>query len=290
MVLKDTIMELFIIDAGNFLCDGGGIFGGVPKLLWSRQIKADERNLIKLTMRCLLVVHNNQKILIETGAGTKLSWKFIENNGIENNDILLDSLAKAGFKPDEITDVIHTHLHWDHCGGGTCINDENKVVPTFKNAKYHVALTQWENAMDPNPREGDAYFMDDLQPLKEAGLLNLIEKDCELIPGIEIRIFNGHTPGQIIPIINHKNQKLVYVSDLVPLVANIPIKWIPAYDLYPVTTMQEKQEFLLEAYNNNYILFFEHDLQFECANLKLHEHKGPILNKTGKLLDFFPEE
>ncbi|MDA3928803.1 MAG: MBL fold metallo-hydrolase [Prolixibacteraceae bacterium] len=279
-------MELYTIDGGNFLCDGGGIFGGVPKLLWSRQIKADDRNLIKLTMRCLLVVHDDRKILIETGAGTKLSWKFIENNGIENADILIDSIRNAGFTPDEITDVVHTHLHWDHCGGGTIINDKKEVIPTFQNAKYHVTRSHWENAMNPNPREGDAFFSDDLLPIEKAGLLNLIEEECELIPGFEMRIFNGHTPGQIIPIISYKNKKLVYISDLVPLVANIPTKWISAYDLYPVTSMEEKQSFLKEAYDENYILFFEHDIKFECASLKWNEKKGAVLDKTGKLSEF----
>ena len=151
-------MQLYIIDAGTFKCDGGGIFGGVPKTLWSRQIIADERNLIKLTMRCLLVVTGNRKVLIETGAGDKLSKKFMENNGLENPHLLIESLNKAGFQPEEITDVIHTHLHWDHCGGGTQFDENKKAVLTFPNAIYHCAKSQWENAQNPNPREGDAYF------------------------------------------------------------------------------------------------------------------------------------
>lgn len=280
-------MELHIIDAGSFLCDGGGIFGGVPKILWSRQIEADDRNLIRIAMRCLLVVHEDRKILIETGAGTKLSWKFIENNGIEHSDRLLDSIHKAGYNPEDITDVVHTHLHWDHCGGGTYRDENNAVLPTFPKAKYHVAKTQWENAMAPNPREGDAYFADDLQPILDSGLLNLIDDACDLIPDFELRIFNGHTPGQIIPVINYQGKKLVYASDLIPLVANIPVKWIPAYDLYPVTTMEEKMEFLHEVYENNYILFFEHDMKYECATIKWDERKGPILKEAGSFGDFF---
>lgn len=276
-------MEIFSIDAGTFLCDGGGIFGGVPKLLWERHIKADNRNLIKLDMRCLLVVEGNRKVLIETGAGDKLSWKFIENNGIEDPQRLLESIRKAGFSPNEITDVLHTHLHWDHCGGGTRFDEKKNLVLTFPNATYHVTRSQWENALDPNPREGDAYFEEDLIPVKKSGKLNLIDKECELFPGFEMRIFNGHTPGMIVPVIDYKGKKIAYVTDLTPLVANIPLKWISAYDLYPVTSMEEKKTFLREAFENEYILYFEHDTQFESATVRWDERKGPMADKKGDL-------
>lgn len=279
-------MQIFTIDAGNFLCDGGGIFGGVPKLLWERQIKADNRNLIKLAMRCLLVIEGNRKILIETGAGDKLSWKFIENNGIENPHLLIDSLQQAGFKPKDITDVLHTHLHWDHCGGGTKFNDKKEAVVTFPNATYHCTKAQWENALNPNPREDDAYFENDLIPVKESGQLHLIEDEHELVPGFEIRIFNGHTPGMIVPLLEFGGKKIAYITDLTPLTANVPLKWISAYDLYPVTSMEEKATFLREAYENNYILYFEHDRQYECATLKWDERKGPMIDKTGNLEAF----
>jgi glyoxylase-like metal-dependent hydrolase (beta-lactamase superfamily II) len=279
-------MKIFTIDAGNFLCDGGGIFGGVPKILWERQIKADHRNLIKLAMRCMLVVEGNRKVLIETGSGDKLSWKFIENNGIENPLLLIESLNQAGFKPEDITDVLHTHLHWDHCGGGTKFNDKEEIVSTFPNATYHCTKSQWENALNPNPREGDAYFENDFLPLKDKGQLNLIEKEDELFPGFELRIFNGHTPGMIVPVIQFQRRKIVYVTDLTPLTSNIPLKWISAYDLYPVTSMEEKNSFLREAFENNYLLYFEHDTRFECATVRWDEKKGPLVDKKGELVDF----
>lgn len=279
-------ISLHIIEAGTFLCDGGGIFGGVPKLLWSRQVKADDRNLIKLAMRCLLVVSGKRKILIETGAGTKLGWKFIENNGIENPDQLIDSLAAAGYSPADITDVLHTHLHWDHCGGGTRIDKENQVVTTFPNAKYYCSRTQWENATNTNVRESDAYFDNDLLPVNQSGQLELIENECELIPGVELRIFNGHTPGMIVPIVSIGNKKVAYVNDLAPMVANVPLKWIAAYDLYPVAAMEEKERFFKEAYENNYVLFFEHDPQTECCTLKWDTKKGPLPDERGALLHF----
>jgi glyoxylase-like metal-dependent hydrolase (beta-lactamase superfamily II) len=279
-------MQIFTIDAGNFLCDGGGIFGGVPKLLWERQIKADNRNLIKLAMRCLLIVEGNRNVLIETGAGDKLSWKFIENNGIENPYLLIDSLQQAGFKPEDITDVLHTHLHWDHCGGGTKFNEKKEVVLTFPNATYHVARSQWENALNPNPREGDAYFENDILPVAKSGKLNLIENECELFSGFELRIFNGHTPGMIVPLIEYQGHKIAYATDLTPLASNVPLKWISAYDLYPVTSMEEKNSFLREAFENKYILYFEHDTQFECATVRWDEKKGPLVDKKGDLVNF----
>jgi glyoxylase-like metal-dependent hydrolase (beta-lactamase superfamily II) len=276
-------MKVISIEAGSFLCDGGGIFGGVPKVLWSRHIKADERNLIRLAMRCMLVVEGDRKVLIETGAGTKLSWKFIENNGIDNPNQLLESLAKEGFNPEDITDVLHTHLHWDHCGGGTMHNENKAIVPTFPNARYICARTQWNNALNPNPREGDAYFPDDLLPIKEAGLLHLIDEEQTLFPGFELRIFNGHTPGMIVPVIDTGKRKIAYVSDLTPLAANVPLKWIAAYDLLPVTAMEEKKRFSREAIDSNIVFFFEHDPVYECCTLKWDERKGPQVDWKGKL-------
>lgn len=279
-------MTIIPIDAGSFLCDSGGIFGSVPKILWSRQVKADERNLIRLAMRCLLVVHEERKVLIETGAGEKLTWKFVENNGINNKDVLIDSLQKAGYRPEDITDVVHTHLHWDHCGGGTRFDDQKNVVPTFPNASYYCSRTQWENALNPNPRENDAYFTNDLLPVQQAGLLKLIDQETSLFPGFDLKIFDGHTPGQIIPIITVNDQKVAYVSDLIPTIANIPLKWVAAYDLYPVTTMAEKQAFLRTAVDEQYILFFEHDTTHACATVKWDEQKGPRVDRVGSLKDF----
>lgn len=276
-------MQIYTIDAGTFLCDGGGIFGSVPKVLWERQLKADNRNLIKLAMRCLLVVEGDRNVLIETGAGDKLSWKFIENNGIENPHLLIESLKNAGFEPEDITDVVHTHLHWDHCGGGTKFNNNKDVVLTFPNARYHCTKAQWENALTPNPREGDAYFENDLLPVEKSGHLNLIEEEGELFPGFEMKIFDGHTPGMIVPVITYKNQKIAYVTDLTPLAANVPLKWVAAYDLYPVQSMKDKEIFLKEAFENNYILYFEHDTQFECATLKWDFRKGPLVDRKGAL-------
>lgn len=279
-------IELHLIDAGTFLCDGGGIFGTVPKILWNRYVKADENNLIRLAMNCLLVVVGNNKILIETGAGTKLSWKFIQNNGIENSDLLIDSLNKEGFSTADITHVVHTHLHWDHCGGATFIDANKKIHLTFPNATYICSKAQWDNATNANVRESDAYFDNDFFPILEQGKLQLIEEDGELFPGIDLRIFNGHTPGMIVPIITVGTKKVAYVNDLAPLCAHVSLKWIAAYDLYPVTAMNEKAIFFKEAFEGQYILCFEHDLQNECCTLKWDVKKGPLSDERGSL-DYF---
>ena len=283
-------MKLHIINAGTFLCDGGGIFGSVPKILWEKHIKADDRNMIKLSMRCLLVEHEDRIVLIESGCGDKLSTKFVLNNGIENPNLLIESLTKKGYKPEDITDVVHTHLHWDHCGGGTKFNENNEAEITFPNATYHCSLEQWENALNPNPREDDAFFIGDLIPVQKSGRLNLIKEECNLFNGFSLKIFNGHTPGMIVPVISDEKQTIAYISDLAPLAANIPIKWICSYDLYPVTTMKEKLSFFREAYENNYLLFFEHDPKYECATLRWDENKGPLINNKGDFSSFLLSE
>lgn len=280
-------LEIFPIDAGSFLCDGGGIFGGVPKMLWERHIKADENNLIRLAMRCLIVSNGHRKVLIETGAGDKLSPKFIRNNGIEGSHKLLESIGQAGFSPEDITDVLHTHLHWDHCGGGTRYNSHHQLTITFPNATYHCARSQWENALNANPREDDAYFPNDLIPVEKSGRLNLIDDETTLFPGFELRIFNGHTPGMIVPVIDYRGKKLAYITDLAPVAANIPLKWIAAYDLFPVTAMEEKARFFKEIVDQQGVIFFEHDVDYECCTLRWDASKGPLVDKKGSLNTFF---
>lgn len=283
-------MKISSIDAGTFKCDGGAIFGSVPKILWSKQVQTDENNLIKTALRCLLIETKGHKILIETGIGTKHNEKFLANNGVENSDNLLNSLEAINIKPEDITDVLLTHLHWDHSGGCTYYNQAQQLQLTFPNAVHHCSQQQWDNAHHPNIRENDAYFSDDFDLLKEKKQLHIINQNEWLYNVIELRIFNGHTPGQIIPIIHFNNNKIVYASDFSPLAANVRLKWVAAYDLYPVTSMQDKAEFLKEIYDKKMLLFFEHDLENECCTIKWDDKKGPMVNQTGKLKQFIPNE
>ncbi len=282
-------MKIIPIDAGTFKCDGGAIFGSVPKILWSQQVEADENNLIKIALRCMLVEIADQKILIETGTGTKHNEKFAINNGIEHPENLLKSLHAANIMPEDITDVLLTHLHWDHSGGCTYYNPNKQLQLTFPNATYHCSKQQWHNAHQPNIREKDAYFLEDLDLLMEQKQLKLIENDGWFNKAIELRIFDGHTPGQIIPIIHYNNQKIVYASDFTPLAANVRLKWVAAYDLYPVTSMQNKIEFLKEIEEKNMLLFFEHDYENECVTIKWDAQKGAMIANKGQLKDFLSD-
>lgn len=260
-------MKLIPISAGNFHCDGGALFGVIPKKLWNKVYPADENNFTKLALRCLLIDTGDQKILIETGIGNHYPEKHLQNNGVENENCLEESLRKNGYLLADITDVFFTHLHWDHCTGAVK-NWNGLLQPVFPNAKYWCSKLQWEHAKISNEREKAAYHSDVLNFLFESGKLNLVENEGELFPNFEVRFFNGHTPGQMIPFIHSEEKTIVYMADLIPTAANIPLLWLAAYDLYPVTAMEEKETFLNEAVKKEYILFFEHDNYTECATIK----------------------
>ena len=270
-------MKIIPISAGNFHCDGGALFSVIPKKLWAKVYPADENNFVKLALRCLLIETGNQKILIEAGIGNHYPEKHMQNNGVENENSLEKSLLEKGFATDEITDVIFTHLHWDHCTGAVK-NSNEKLIQVFRNANYWCSKTQFEHAKISNPREKAAYHSGVLSFLFKTGKLNLVEKECELFPNISVRFFDGHTPGQMIPFIRYKEKTIVYMADLIPTSANIQLLWLAAYDLYPVIALDEKELFLNEASKNNYILFFEHDFYTECATVSKTE-KGYTANE-----------
>lgn len=257
-------MKLVPISAGSFHCDGGALFGVIPKKLWNKVYPADAENLTKLALRCLLVDTGEQKILLEAGIGNHYPEKFFQNNGYRPGDHLVKSLSENGYSPEEITDVVFTHLHWDHCTGAVK-NEGGMLRAVFPNARHWCSKTQWEHAQISNPRERAAYHREVLAFLRNSGKLMLVENKGEIFPGIEVKFFNGHTPGQMIPFIRYKGRTVVYTSDLVPTSANIPLLWIAAYDLFPVKTMEEKAEFLEIAAKERMVLFFEHDFYTECA-------------------------
>jgi glyoxylase-like metal-dependent hydrolase (beta-lactamase superfamily II) len=263
-------MKISAFNICNFLVDGGAMFGVVPKLLWNRVYPANESNQIILTLRSLVVETGNRVVLIDTGFGDKQSQKFFDLFGIFGGDGLINGLANLGYKPSDITDVVHTHLHSDHCGGGIGMDKNGSYFAVFPNAKYHISQKQWEWAINPNAREADTFFNENILPIKDLGLLNLIESDCYLTDGVELRIFDGHTKGQIVPIIHMNNgKKLVFAADLFPTSAHIHLAWNMSYDVEPLVTMQEKEVFLNEAIKNNYIFYYQHDYYTECSDLKL---------------------
>jgi len=268
-------MKLYKIEAGSFHVDGGAAFGVVPKKVWQKRYPCDKDNYCTINMRCLLIDTGKKCILIDAGTGDKqLEYlKYYGFKGVVNFDV---ELEKIGYSCADITDVIFTHLHFDHCGGATKYNaDKTKVELVFPNAMHWVGETQWQNFLNPNVREGDSYFMENMMPIQEAGKLNLVTKNQFVCPEVEVRIYNGHTLGQLVSYVNFGLKTLVYVGDVIPLAANVPLAWISAYDVFPISAMAEKKILLDEAADKCQILFFEHDSYTECctvvANYKKHK-------------------
>lgn len=250
------------------MIDGGAMFGVVPKAIWQKIYPADENNLCNYCMRCLLVETGNRKVLIDTGIGNKQEERFFRLYHLNGDDSLEKSLHKNGLDFEDITDVIITHLHFDHCGGAVVYNKEaSKYEPAFPNALYHIGKRQWDWAVNPNRRERASFLKENILPIAESGRLELLETGQEVLPGIKVRFFEGHTEGQVVPFIDYKGKTVVYVGDLLPTAANIPMAYIPAYDIRPLVTLEEKKAFFLEALQNDYILFFEHDIYVECCRL-----------------------
>jgi glyoxylase-like metal-dependent hydrolase (beta-lactamase superfamily II) len=276
-------MKLYPIETGNLKLDGGAMFGVVPKVLWQKVYPADENNLCNWSMRCLLIVDGNRKILIDNGIGNKQEEKWLEHYYLNGDDTLENSLAKVGESPENITDVILTHMHFDHCGGSVKWNDDKSGFElAFPNATYWTSKTQYDWATNPNRREQASFLKENILPIEESGKLNLIDKEGEYIPNITFKLYNGHTEGQIIPHIDTGKSTVVFMADLLPATAHIPMPWIMAYDTRPLLTLKDKERFFEEALKNNYVLFFEHDLYNEACTLQ-NTPKGVRVKDSGKL-------
>ena len=275
-------MKLYKIEAGTFHIDGGAAFGVVPKKVWQKRYPCDEDNYCHITMRCLLIDTGCRRILIDTGTGDK-QLEYLKYYGFEGVINFDNELSKFGYSCAEITDVIFTHLHFDHCGGATRYNaDKTKVELVFPNATHWVGETQWNNFLNPNVREGDSYFSENMIPIQEAGKLKLVSENQFVCPEIEVRIYNGHTLGQLVSYINLGEKTLVYVGDVIPLAANVPLAWISSYDIFPISAMAEKKILLDEAAEKGQILYFEHDAFTECCTVAAQYNK----HKVDKTLTF----
>jgi glyoxylase-like metal-dependent hydrolase (beta-lactamase superfamily II) len=282
-------MKLFALETGNFKLDGGAMFGVVPKKIWNELYPADENNLCNWAMRCMLVVDGDKKVLIDNGIGDKQDEKFLKHYHLNGNETLKGSLNNLGYSFDDITDVVLTHLHFDHCGGSIRYNEKGELVPAFKNAMFHTSKQQWEWATNPNRREKASFLYENIYPVKESGRLNLFETDTELFPGFYAKLFNGHTDGQVIPHIKSNGKTFVFCADFFPSVAHLPIPYVMAYDTRPLLTMEERKQFFDKAIEDDYILFFEHDIYHECCSLQETE-KGVRAKEIFKLSDFFVEK
>jgi len=263
-------MKLQLFNIANFKVDGGAMFGVVPKVLWSRVYSSDSNNLIVLTLRSLVAETNDHVILVDTGWGDKQDEKFFRHVHLHGGEGLIQGLSNRGYKPEDITDVVLTHLHADHCGGGVKKKDKsNSYELTFPLATYHVSRTQWEWALKNNVREEDAFLEENIFPIGQSGQLNLVDEEGELFPGFSVRICYGHTPGLMIPEIKYKGKTLVYTGDLIPTVAHIPIIWNMSYDIESLKTIEEKEKLLKEALEGGNILIFQHDEHVECCTLEM---------------------
>lgn len=265
-------MNLYSVNTGHFKLDGGAMFGVVPKSIWNKLNPADENNMCSWAMRCLLIEDGKRLILVDNGMGDKQDQKFFSYYYLHGNDTLERSLNKYGFSSDDITDMVLTHLHFDHCGGSIKYNaDRTKTEPAFRNAKYYCNEKHWEWAIHPNPREKASFLKENIFPIKESGQLNFINENTELLPGLRFMEVNGHTEAMMLPIINYKGSTVAFLADLIPSAAHIPIPYVMGYDTRPLETLKEKEKLLNKAFENKWTLFFEHDPAIECVNLELTE-------------------
>ena len=283
-------MKLYTIDTGFFKLDGGAMFGVVPKSLWNKINPSDENNLCSWALRCLLIEDGNRLILVDNGNGDKQDAKFFSHYYLHGDDTLEKSLAKHGFHSVDITDVFLTHLHFDHCGG-SIKREGDKLVPAFKNATYWSNKKHWDWAVHPNEREKASFLKENILPIQESGRLKFIDVsppsdhklgETAFTDNISVRFVRGHTEAMMLPQIRYKEKTIVYMADLLPSAGHIPIPYVMAYDMFPLTTLKEKKTFLKEAVENNYILFFEHDPKIECCDLHKTE-KGIRANNYFKL-------
>jgi len=276
-------MKLHTIDTGFFKLDGGAMFGVVPKTIWNKSNPADENNLCTWAMRCLLLEDGNRLILIDTGIGNKQDAKFFSYYYLHGDASLNSSLAKLGFSADDITDVFLTHLHFDHVGGAVKRNEE-RLIPTFRNATYWSNKQHWDWAVNPNDREKASFLKENILPIQESGQLKFIDAqdNVHFMDGFDVRFVYGHTDAMMLPLISYKGKKLLYMADLLPSVGHLPLPYVMAYDMFPLTTLNEKKIFLSEALEKEYILYFEHDPVNECCTLQQTE-KGIKVKDTFRL-------
>jgi glyoxylase-like metal-dependent hydrolase (beta-lactamase superfamily II) len=280
-------MKISVIDAGNFKLDGGAMFGVVPKTIWQKMVPADDNNLCSWKMRCLLVEQGNRLILIDTGMGDKQPKKWQNYYFRHGDGELIRSIRNAGYDENQITDVLLSHLHFDHCGGAVSWNTTKDAYRlTFPNAKYWTHSQHWESALKPNPRERATFLTENLMPILESGHLNFIDRDVNALgEDFEFIYADGHTEKMIMPLMQYKQQKILFAADTIPSFAHIHVPYCMSYDVRPLQTMDEKTSLLDRIVSENILLLFDHDAHNEAAEIEKTE-RGYKPKNLGKLVDF----
>jgi glyoxylase-like metal-dependent hydrolase (beta-lactamase superfamily II) len=280
-------MNIYPVNTGYFKLDGGAMFGVVPKSIWTRTNPCDNKNMCDWAMRSMLIEDGERLILIDCGLGDKQSEKFFGYYYLFGDDSLDKSLKSNGFSRDDITDVVLTHLHFDHCGGAIKWNaDETLLEPAFKNATFWSNENHWDWAVNPNGREKASFLKENIMPIQESGQLKHIQRTNRItengIPNIDFFFADGHTESQMLPMIKYKGKTIVFMADLLPSVGHIPLAYVMGYDTRPLLTLDEKREFLNLAAEQEFVLFLEHDSVNECCTVKQTE-KGVRLDQTFSL-------
>jgi len=277
-------MKINFINPEVWRMDGGAAFGLVPKTIWNKNYPADELNNVGMMQRCMIIEDDNKLILIDTGMGNKMPEKYYKYKYISKRKNLKNALNEKGYKPEDFTDIILTHLHDDHVGGAVFYNANDLPELVFKNATHWLTKSQWEWAMNPNKREAGTFFKENILPIEKLGKLKFIDENQTEFKNIEFRIYDGHTVGQLIPFVNYKGKTIVYMADFIPTTAHIPIPYIAGVDIQPLKSLDEKEKFLEESILENYFLFFEHDFFTEVCSVKRGE-KAIVVNETYKLTE-----
>lgn len=261
--------ELHALEDGSFALDGGAMFGIVPKPLWERQLPADERNRVRLALRCLLVIDGPRRILIDDGMGDKWTEKQLGIYGLDRERSSLDrELARVGVAREEVTDVVLTHLHFDHAGGTTRRGPTGALELSFPNATHHLQTRNWRWAQAPTDKDAGSYLAENFDLLERSGRLHLLDGETELFPGLRLLLSEGHTVALQLPRIEDDSESLIYCADLIPTAAHLRPSWVMGYDLFPVTSIDEKKALLARAERDRSILFFEHEPRFAACRLR----------------------
>jgi glyoxylase-like metal-dependent hydrolase (beta-lactamase superfamily II) len=261
--------ELSIIPDGTYPLDGGAFFGVIPKIMWSRKAAADERNYVQAGLNSLLIRTGKQTVLVETGMGNKLSERMVKFYGQPAQ--LLANLAAAGVSPEDVDIVVNTHLHFDHCGWNTVRGKDGKIAPTFPRAKYYAPKGEWQYARKPSERDAISYIPDNYDPLVQSGQMTLLKGGEEIVPGISVKTFPGHTAHMQAVIVEGRGQTACYISDLIPTTAHIDITWGMSFDLYPLQTIESKKQYYAKAIAEKWLTVFTHDAKTPWAYVEKDE-------------------